>query len=111
MGTPNFGRGGIGMPGNAHQAADTLRHQIETAPVAGRACAAEARDSAVDQPGLDIFQFFIAQPQPFHDAGTEVLNYRIRLFNQPSEYPAPAAFAAQVEGYAALVAIDRQKAR
>ena len=55
----HFRRGRVGVPRNAHQAAYPLRHKVESAPVAGRAGAAEPGNRAVDQARLDGRQLCI----------------------------------------------------
>ena len=105
------GRRGVGA-GDGHDASHGLRHHIEGRPVhiggSPRAMIAEAEQGAVNQPGIDRFQRFIAQTEPVHDAGAEILDHRIGASDQLQEGFAPQR-RLQVEADAPLVAVHALK--
>ena len=70
------------MTRDAHEAPHSLGDDVVAGPVMVAAVAAEAADCPVDQPGIELFQFLIAQPHPVHDPGAEVLYEDVGLFHQ-----------------------------
>ena len=108
-GHPHLGRRAVWKAGNAHQAAHSLGHQVKAAPVAVGAGGAKPGNGAVNQAGLDLGQFPIAQLQPLHNAGAKVFHHHVGVLQQSPEH-LPARLFPQVQGQAALVAVQRQKA-
>ena len=108
-GHAHLGRRPAGKAGNRHQAAHPLGHEVEAAPVAIRAGAAEPGDAGIHQPGIDLRQRLVAQTQAVHDAGPEVLRHDVRRLRHAPEHRL-ALVRAQVQGDAALVAVQRQEA-
>ena len=109
-GHTDLGRRRVGMPGNAHQPADSLRHQVEPAPVPGRSRAAEARNGAVNEGRLDLLQLVVRQAQALHDAGPEIFDDHVGAFKQPLE-DLSSPIALEVQCQASLVAVYGKKPR
>ena len=79
--------------------------------IAPRARLAEAGDRAVDQPRPSRpTTRLVAEPQPLHRAGTEVLDQHVGAIEQPLE-DRRARRLLQVERQALLVAVDAEEVR
>src|SRR5260370_31485418 len=61
--SPGHGRGVICRPSNAHQAAHGVCDDVAGFVARVGACLSKTSDGAVDQPGIDGVELFIAQPQ------------------------------------------------
>ena len=99
------GRAGVGPAGGAHQAAHSLADDVIAAPAAVRPVVPEAGDTAVDNLGVNLLEGLIAQPQPLHHAGPEVLQHHIGLLHHLEEGLFPLR-GLQIEGDTLLVAVE-----
>ena len=91
------------------EAAHRLGHDVEGGPVGVGALAgprvAEAAERRVDDSRVALADDLVAQPEPVHHAGPHVLEHGVGLLAQAEEGLA-VGFVLQVEGDAALVAVD-----
>jgi hypothetical protein len=75
-------RRALGVAGDAHHPRQALDDLVVGRRVAHRALLAEARDGAVDEPGLTAFSVLVAKAQPRHHAGAEVLDQHVGALDQ-----------------------------
>lgn len=102
---PGAGGRGIGPAGGAHQTAHGLANNVVARPLGVGAVVAEAGHAAVDDGGVHLAQFFIAQAQLVHDAGTVILQHDVALLHQLQE-DLLAFLALQVQGHAVLIPVQ-----
>ena len=104
-----FDRRSVGpLPGETHDAAHRLRHQIEAAPMLVGAGAAKAGQRAVDQGRVRLADFGVTETEPVHHAGAEVFNQHVRRSDQAPQH-LRAARCLQIQGNALLVAVHHQE--
>ncbi len=87
-----------------NQTASGCRNDVHTGQMGQGAVGAEAGDGAVNQPGVDLQHFLIANAQLFQRAGLEVLHHHIHLGRQV-QYDLLALFGAHVDGDALLAPV------
>ena len=109
MGHSHLRRRAAGEPGDTHQPAHPLGHQVEPAPIAVRPAPAKTRDAGVDESRVDLRQLIVTQPQPVHHPRTEVLRHNVRRLHHATKHTL-ALIRAQIQRNAPLVSVQRQKA-
>ncbi|MNQ98931.1 hypothetical protein D3C85_1146490 [compost metagenome] len=80
----------IRLPGNAHQPAHGLDHEVIGGLLRARAGLTEARDGAVHETRILLAQLLIAQAQPLQRANLEVLQYDIGFTRHLADERLPA---------------------
>ena len=75
-------RRAAGLAGHAHRPRGRLRHRLEAFVVAVRAVGAEPLDRGIDDARVELLDRVVAEPEPLHDAGAEVLGDDIGLLDQ-----------------------------
>ena len=104
----------VGRPvagaGDAHQPAFGLHHGVVAGLGAARAGLAEPGDRAVHQPRPARRHRLVAESEPLHGAGPEVLDEHVGPVEQPLEHRAPAR-RLEVQRQAFLVAVDAEEIR
>ena len=98
------------VAGDAHQTADTLHDLVVGRAVAVRSRGPKAGDGTVDDGRVDLLYVLVGQVEVGHHVGGEVLNDDVGVGGQLQE-DLLRFFVAQVEGQAALVAVDVQEIR
>ena len=109
-GNPDFHRLALGLARNAHHPAPALNNEIVAGQVLVRSGLAVAGNRAIDQPGILLFEMFIAQPQPCHFPGFEVLNQHITDANQTPDQLF-AGIRLEIDGDAFFIAVGTQVIR
>ena len=104
-GHAHFLRFAAGFAGNAHQAADALHNLVISRAALVRPILPEAGNGAVDDFGVDRPDGSVFQSEACHHAGGKVLDDNIGVSSQFEEN-LPGLFLFEVEGQAALVAVD-----
>ena len=97
-----------GFAGNAHQAADALHNLIVSRAALVRPVLPEAGNGAVDDARIDDLDGGVAEAEAGHYAGSKVFHDDIGLGGQLQEN-IPGLVLLEVEGQAALVAVDGQE--
>ena len=92
--------------GDRHQAGHRLDHAVERRGLAVRPDLAEARDGAVDQPGIDRLQRLVADAELVHHARPEILHHHVGLGGQPLHHLDRLGLL-EIERDRALVRVDR----
>jgi hypothetical protein len=103
---PDLGRLAAGWAGDAHEPAGRLDQEVVAGQVGPRP-AAEAGDRAPDQAGVPLPDPLVAKAEPLQGAGLEVLDQHVGPLGQ-GKGGLPAPLVLEVEGGAALVAVDGQ---
>ncbi len=101
-------RRAAGFAGDAHRAGGRLRHRLEAFVAAVRPVGAEALDRGKDRPRIELLDRVVAEPEPVHDTGAEVLGHDIGLLDQTAGNLL-ALRALQIDDGAALVAVEQQE--
>ncbi|MNZ89686.1 hypothetical protein D3C78_1086210 [compost metagenome] len=96
-----------GAPGQAHQPAEALDHEVVAGALGVGAVLAEAGDRAVDQPRVDLFQTGVVEAVGGQAADLEILQQDVRLQGQLAD-DALALLAGEVDGQRLLVAVGAQ---
>ena len=105
-GDPDLGRFPVGLPGDRHQPGDGLDQGVEAREVP-TAVLPEARDRAVDDPGVALRDRVVIESEPAHRVRPVVLDQDVGPVGQlPGQ--GEVAFVLQVEHHRALVPVDRQ---
>src|SRR6185312_141102 len=68
----------LGEAGDAHEAADALRHQVVAGARRVRPGLAEAGHRAIDQPGAFALEAVVIEPELLEAADLEVLDQHVR---------------------------------
>ena len=97
----------IAAPGQAHQPAEALDHEVVAGTRSVGAVLAETGDRAIDQPRIDRLQAFVIQPVGGQPADLEVLQQHIALRHQLAD-DALALGPGEVDGQRLLVAVGGQ---
>ncbi|MNE47022.1 hypothetical protein D3C80_1413980 [compost metagenome] len=97
----------FGAPGQAHQPAQALDHEVVAGALGVGAVLAEAGDRAVDQPRIDLAQAGVVEAVGGQAADLEVLQQDVRLRHQLADQ-ALALRAGEVDGQRLLVAVGAQ---
>ena len=109
IGAPTLTGGRPGpFAGDGHQARHALRHEIEAALARHRPGAAEARDLAIDQAGIDGLQHVVAETELLHRALAVVLDQRVGVLHEALQ-DLLALGLLEVEGQPALVAVHHHE--
>ena len=98
----------VRLAGDANQAALSLRRQIERRVAGPRPLRSPARCVAVDDACVRLADLLVAQPQPLHHAGAEVVDHHVAVFRQPKA-DALRLLRLQVERDATLPAVMGEK--
>ena len=96
------------IAGDAHNAADALHNLVVGGAVAVGAVGAKAGYGAIDDGGVELLDGGVVQVETPHHIGGKVFHDDIGVGGQLPENPL-RRFVPQVEGQAALVAVDRQE--
>jgi hypothetical protein len=96
--------------GDVHDAGLALHDQVVPRTTRLRAALSEARDGAVDEPGIVLPQAVVAETEPLHRAGPEVLEHHVRRLDQRPEDLLPFR-RLQVQREALLVAVHGEEIR
>ncbi len=104
------GRPHLGVAGQRHDARQRLDLAVIAGLVAIRAGLAEAGHRAIDQPRVDLGQRGIADAEPVHHAGAEILHDHVGVGDQALD-DLDRRRLLQIQRQAALVAVDRQPGR
>ena len=107
-GNPHLLRLPVRLPGEAHQPAHALHNLVIGRQAAVGAILPEAGYGGVDDARVDRLHHIIPQPETLHHAGGEVFHNNIGIGGQLQENFPRLGFL-EVQGKAALVAVDRQK--
>ena len=98
----------VGKTGHAHRAAHRLGHGFKTLERTMRPIRTKAFDAGIDQARIELFEAVIAKPEPFHRAGSEVLQHDICGCNQ--FFKSLLAFRLfEVKRQAALVGVEKKE--
>ena len=95
----------VGKPGEVHDARLALDDQVVARPARLRPRLAEARDRAVDEPGIQRVDGLPAEAEPRERAGPEVLDQHVRAREELPEDRLPR-LRLEVERDALLPAVD-----
>ena len=95
--------GAAGQAGHVGQAAHHLRDFVESDPL-GVGAVQETLEAAIDETGVTRREFGIAEAEPVHGAGTEVLQHHIGVVQDVVD-EFPSAGVLEVGAEAALVAV------
>ena len=98
----------VGKTGHAHRAAHRLGDGFKTLERAIRPRRTKAFDAGIDQTRIELFEAVIAKSEPFHRAGSEVLQHDIGGRNQFLK-SLLAVRLFEVKRQAALVGIEKQE--
>ena len=98
------------MAGQRHDARQRLDLAVIAGLVAIRSGLAEAGHRAIDQPRVDLGQRGVADAEPVHHAGAEILHDHVGVGDQALD-DLDRRRLLQIQGQAALVAVDRQPGR
>ena len=109
-GVAHLDGGAVGEAGEIHDARLALHDEIVAGARGLGAALAEARDGAVDQARVQLAKGVVAEAQPRHGAGPEVLQHHVGLGHEPTE-DGLSVGRFHVEGQALLVAVDGEKVR
>ena len=101
-------RRAVGLAGHAHRPRGRLRHRLEAFVVAVRAVRPEPLDRGIDDARVELLDRVVAEPEPLHDAGAEVLGDDIGLFDHAAG-DFLAFVGLQIDDRAALVAVEQQE--
>ncbi len=107
-GEPGLGRRALLVAGHADDAAHALRDQIVTAAACVGPGAAEPRDGAVDQPGVDRAQRVVVDAESGGGAGPVILHENVGRLHQPVD-DLHAGRLLEIHGDPALAAVDRRE--
>jgi len=99
----------VGFAGHAHDAAQPLGHQIETAVARVGTGLAEPGDRAIDQAGVDLAERVVVDAQPGGHPHPVVLDHHVGPFGQLVDR-VPGLRVLQVQDNAALVAVYLREA-
>src|SRR2546430_4132207 len=99
-----------GLAGEAHDPAHSLHDEVVRGPRATRTVLPEPADVAQDRARIDPAHAFVGKAEARERAGTEVLDDDVAFLDEPLEH-ALAVRILEVDGHAALVAIDREVVR
>ena len=105
MGSPAWSARRPGRAGDRHQPAGALHHRVVGGAQPPRTGLPEARDAGVDQSRVARGELLVAQAQPVHDPGPEVLHQDVGAAAIRREQRAVLGLA-QVERDRLLAAID-----
>ena len=103
-----LGRRPVGVARRIGDAAHRLDGDVHGGEVAIGAVEAEARAAAIDQARVQLAQHLVAQSQPVHDAGGEILDQHVGLLDQRQEQ-LPAARLLEVEDDRLLVGVQHDQ--
>src|SRR5207249_3092491 len=96
--------------GRAHDAAHALRDQVVAAAIRVRARPTEARDRAIDQPGIDRGERLVIDAETPGHAGAIVLDEHVRRRHEALQH-GDAVRLFEIEHERALVAVDGEERR
>ena len=100
-----------GLAGDAHQAREALRDQVEAALVGPRPVATVPGHRAVDQAGIDLRQHVVAETELLERAAPVVLGEHVGACDHPAQHLL-ALLVLEVQRDAALVAVqDHERCR
>jgi hypothetical protein len=100
-------RPAIGLGIQAHHAGGRLGDEVVRARARERAVLTEPGNAAVDQPRVQPLHRLVAEPQPGHHAGAEVLDQHVGAGDEFAR-DAAVGLVVQVERDAALAAVEGQ---
>ena len=99
-----------GSAGDAHHAAVSLHDGLVAGLVLQGPALAESRDGAVDEPRVQGGQLLVAEAHALHRPRPEVLDQHVGLARHSAQ-DLRAFLRLEVQGYATLVPIEREKRR
>ncbi len=97
----------VGRPGDRHQAAGRLDHEVVAGPGRGRAGRPIARDRQVDEPRVDGLERRVIEPEPGEPPDSCVLDQDVAVGEEPAQ-DRHALGRLEVQAHPALVAVDGQ---
>ncbi len=101
-------RRAVRLAGHAHRPRGRLRHRLEAFVVAVRAIGPEPLDRGIDDARIEFLDRVVAEPEPLHDPGAEVLGDDIGLSDHAAGDFLPFV-GLQIDDRAALVAVEQQE--